>query len=258
MSKEYIKKEEKKQRKSRRGKSFLVISLSVIVGIILGIAIALLWWEEKANIDRIKVEQLTKEINQLKKDISDAKLYVYLGQLMPDGRMELGSGSTYETEISIILRKAQDSLKINNVEGAEKIYLELLNKFPRFPWTYVYLADLQKNEENATKFYSIAETHFEKIVNLIQPHQPSFDNGLAYCYLKLNKIEKAEALYKKLKIMFPNSASSYVGLGAVWMLKKDYKRAQEEFKKALELDPDSEEAKANLEKVQKLLQTHSQ
>ncbi|MCG8409986.1 MAG: tetratricopeptide repeat protein, partial [Bacteroidales bacterium] len=69
-----------------------------------------------------------------------------------------------------------------------------------------------------------------------------------YC-LKNNKIDMSIEIFQKYVSTYNTSFTAYNYLGEALFAKKQIKKAEENFKKAVELKPDYEEAKENLKRI---------
>ena len=72
---------------------------------------------------------------------------------------------------------------------------------------------------------------------------------LGLAYLEENKLEEAEAEFKKLIRLAPGEALGYANLGIVYMRMGKYEEAEEQLKKAIEINPDDPDIRLNLAKV---------
>ncbi|MCK4748240.1 MAG: VCBS repeat-containing protein [Bacteroidales bacterium] len=79
---------------------------------------------------------------------------------------------------------------------------------------------------------------------------------LGLAYLEENKLEKAEAEFKKLIMLAPGEALGYANLGIVYMRMGNYNEAEEQLKKGVEINPEDPEIRLNLASVYNL--THKE
>lgn len=68
---------------------------------------------------------------------------------------------------------------------------------------------------------------------------------------KIGDLDGAIRLFNEATLAAPNYSDSYNNLGYAHYKKGDYARAEECFKKAVELDPGNQKARSNLERIQK-------
>ncbi len=89
-----------------------------------------------------------------------------------------------------------------------------------------------------------AYTYFKKASNLA-PLNPEFQNKLAVSLIAMNKLEEAQLIYDNTIKENPNFAQAYCNLGYVWLMKGNSSMAELNYNRALELDPDYEQAIIN-------------
>lgn len=70
------------------------------------------------------------------------------------------------------------------------------------------------------------------------PHKPRTHINLGFLYLKAQDLQRAEDHFKKAIELDPNSANAHLNLGLVYLLKKDYDSALKEYELALKIRPD--------------------
>jgi tetratricopeptide (TPR) repeat protein len=73
---------------------------------------------------------------------------------------------------------------------------------------------------------------------------------LAYSHLNLGDYEKAEEFFTEALRFTTDDPYIYVGLGVIAQSRQQYPQAKQLYRKALELDPDCQEAKENLRQIQ--------
>lgn len=76
---------------------------------------------------------------------------------------------------------------------------------------------------------------------------------LGYAYLMLKDLSKAEEYYRKALDMTPNNPDILLGLGVIMQTRSQYQDAKEYYENALVLDPNLEEARQNLREIQSYL-----
>jgi Flp pilus assembly protein TadD len=98
------------------------------------------------------------------------------------------------------------------------------------------------------KQYDLAEEAFKKVVSLKKTDVYAMNN-LAILYMETGRLEDA-ARYAEMAVSTePNYSNGHLSLGSIYATQGDLDRAEKEFMRALELDPASRSAKANLERV---------
>ncbi|MCI0693382.1 FG-GAP-like repeat-containing protein [candidate division KSB1 bacterium] len=75
---------------------------------------------------------------------------------------------------------------------------------------------------------------------------------LGLAYLEENKLNEAEAEFRKLIDLAPNEALGYANLGLVYLRRGEYAQAEERIKKALQLEPNDPDVRMTSAKVYEL------
>ena len=75
-------------------------------------------------------------------------------------------------------------------------------------------------------------------------------NGLGYQYLQTGKINEALELFKLNVLAFPQSSNVYDSLGEAYLANGDTELAIKNYKKSLELNPDNDNAKQVLIRIE--------
>jgi protein O-GlcNAc transferase len=94
----------------------------------------------------------------------------------------------------------------------------------------------------------LAEAHLKQATH-VAPQEVSVYETLAGFYMKTGALASARGVYENLTRLRPNQAIYRVRLGSLLMRLKDDGAAVEEFKKALELDPNQIEALSHLAQI---------
>ena len=125
-----------------------------------------------------------------------------------------------------------------------KILLEL----DEFQGRMLLIAIYQKEDK-----VDLAEKEFENfdLAHIDSTGNYGFYNASGYFFLRHKKYEKAIAMFKKQVEMAPDQANPYDSLGDGYKAAGKYNLAREAYQKALEIDPDFEAPKKNLEELQK-------
>ncbi|MBV1924145.1 MAG: serine hydrolase, partial [Flavobacteriaceae bacterium] len=79
-------------------------------------------------------------------------------------------------------------------------------------------------------------------------------NNFGYQMLNENKKQKSISIFKFITEEFPNNANAYDSLGEAYFVIEDYDNALMNYKKSLELNPDNNNAKIYIEKIEMLRQ----
>ncbi|NOY79324.1 MAG: tetratricopeptide repeat protein [Calditrichaeota bacterium] len=91
------------------------------------------------------------------------------------------------------------------------------------------------------KKYDDAIKSFETAIRIDSTRAESYQN-MAFAYIKKNNIKKAEELYKKVLELKKDDPKIYFTLGSVYYNEKQYDQAIKMFEKAIELDPNNKDA----------------
>jgi len=103
--------------------------------------------------------------------------------------------------------------------------------YTEFPlWRYLF-------KDNKVVRYAYTEYLVQKVLSL---NQKAIELG------KAGDLDEAISLFSEAVKLDPGYAESHNNLGYAYFLKGEYKRAEEQFKKALEVAPDHERARSNL------------
>ena len=75
-------------------------------------------------------------------------------------------------------------------------------------------------------------------------------NELGYHFLnELNRIEDAIEIFKFNISLFPNSSNTYDSLGEAYFIKGDLEEARQNYKRAIEVDPENHNARHMLRQI---------
>lgn len=107
--------------------------------------------------------------------------------------------------------------------------LELSPKYPTANYNRAFIAQSEKNIDEAIRYYKIA------IEN--QNFYPDAHNNLGTLYLKKNNLEKAIYHFSAAVQQNPQSAKVLNNLGALYARVKKWDKAIENYQKSIELDP---------------------
>jgi len=84
-----------------------------------------------------------------------------------------------------------------------------------------------------------AESFYEKALD-VEGRFPKAMNSLGVVYAKEGKIDSAKDLFEKIVMEFPmQSINAYINLGNCYKMEGDFKMAEEQYKKALLIDPEN-------------------
>jgi CubicO group peptidase (beta-lactamase class C family) len=138
-------------------------------------------------------------------------------------------------------KKYMASLVQNGVETEISYYLTKIDG--KLPFTYLQ----EGNYEEGLKAYKRAQNNNPKNGIISE----NVLNNTGYQELGKKNYEIAFSVFKICTILYPKSANAFDSLGEFYMLRGDNKNALINYKKSLELDPKSENAKAMINKLLK-------
>lgn len=78
-------------------------------------------------------------------------------------------------------------------------------------------------------------------------------NKMGYAFLQEKSIENAIMIFRENVKLFPNNANNWDSLGEAYFMNLDKESAIKSYKKALEIDPNLESAKAMIQKLEKII-----
>lgn len=87
---------------------------------------------------------------------------------------------------------------------------------------------------------------FEKAAEMA-PDRPEAANAVGLVWDDLGRLSRAEEAYRRALDIDPGYAPAWNNWGVSAFLRKDYREARRRFREALRLDPDDTEARLNLE-----------
>lgn len=122
----------------------------------------------------------------------------------------------------------------NNLEEAEKIFGELLEKYPDYAYGYYnYGLILQKKGDfkKALKFLNKAIK--------IEPHVAKFYNSLSAVYCDRTDFEKAISCLLKALKTDPHYIMAHINLSKIYLIRKEFNKALKHCEKAIKISPDN-------------------
>ncbi len=191
-------------------------------------------------------------------DEEEGDQYGYFWQLGEDNFMHSG-GTNGGTIWLIVLPKYNTGLTVTfNSNGGKinrwinKIAGDLLDDIENFPRKNPYFPireALIENTDNGIQHYKAlkdenpADYYFED-ANML--------NQIGYQLLGKERVPDAIKVFQLLVSEFPNMANPYDSLGEAYLINEQYDLALVNYKKALELNPDSDNAKKMIQEINKL------
>ena len=165
------------------------------------------------------------------------------------------------TEANNCFKKAlaYDELQVNawwglgNIQLKEQNYSEAIKLFRRC---------ISINNHSAVLYFYLGTAYLQNkdiknaLNNLINaqkldPKNPMIQYQVANIYMSQGKNDEALKILKNLEENMPKEAPIYISIGKIYKNKKEYKKALDNFNKAIDLDPkDSNLAKTLIERLQ--------
>ena len=78
-------------------------------------------------------------------------------------------------------------------------------------------------------------------------------NMIGYDLIKKKETKKAIEMFEFAIELSPKNANLFDSLGEAYFIEKEYKKALISYNKSVELNPNNDKAKANIEKINKIL-----
>lgn len=143
----------------------------------------------------------------------------------------IGTTSGSSAEAKSDFKRAQKAMKIQNYRKAEKLFIEMTQKYPNFAGPYanlgiIYARDGRDND---------AEKQYKKAIKL-NKNNPLVYNQLGILYRESGRFRKAESAYKKALKLDESYANAHLNLGILYDLYMgDLKKAVNHYKRYQEL-----------------------
>ena len=137
-------------------------------------------------------------------------------------------------DVNARLHLAQACQKAGKNTKAHRLYVRILNDYPRHPAASLALADIYTRRER-----------FERVVELLEPfYNPSasyeLTHLLAGAYLHTDRLDKAEPLFRAIIERHPTAAVDRFELATIYQKQNRHALATSQFRKALDLGCDVE------------------
>ena len=161
------------------------------------------------------------------------------------------------------LREAKNNVKKGSFEEAERIYRDILEKFPKNKRAHRSLAVLRKAKKPATNHLPSKDA-MKKLINFYlqgqltdavdhaqalttqYPEAFTIWNILGAANAGLGQLDVAIANYKKAIKIQPDYAEAYFNMGSVFQEKGNLEKAIKSYNRALAIQPDYYEALYNI------------
>ncbi len=140
-----------------------------------------------------------------------------------------------------LLQKANTFFQAGNLQGAETLYLSILEKYPNY-FEATYLLGVIAYQVGQ---YNLAIARFEQTLT-IKPSFADAHNNMADALKALGRLDEAIFHYKKTLSIKPDFPQSHINLGNCFSLLARFDEAIYHFEQALSTKPDFVEAHYNL------------
>jgi hypothetical protein len=131
-----------------------------------------------------RLQELASEISKARIDIDAVKKYSDVARMDPLGKQfDVGSGLQENTPISVLLEGTWQPIAgqfvFSTDAAAEKKYREVVEKFPTFPFAYVYISDcLRVRNDPAWKEYANKAIDILEKTTSLAAHKVQHDQAL--------------------------------------------------------------------------------
>lgn len=183
-----------------------------------------------------------------------------LGRYIEKDQLQRHNGVSYKFE-SIFLNDLKNKTTIillsNNLnivwDLGYSIHDLMLGKEYKIPKRSIYLAIRKECLNDVNKGIDLYRSLKMRTEGEYQFENPSELNKLGYELLRFGKINESIAIFKLATEEFPNNANLFDSLGEAYFTNKQYDLALNSYKKAIDLDDKSENAKKMVEKIRSLV-----
>jgi|GEM_PF-349738 len=155
----------------------------------------------------------------------------------------------YQKELVNDLKNPVALLTLGNIYLRQKSYEEAIDLYTKLLIFQPYNKEAHLNIGVAyhhLKQYDKAIEYYNKAIELDPKNFMAYFD-LGYLYENLNKDEKAISFYKKAVTAKPDYYIAYYNIGNIWLVKfKNVQKAEEAYRKALEIEPDHADSAMNL------------
>lgn len=107
--------------------------------------------------------------------------------------------------------------------------------------------NIETNEKEAFVY-----AYIDAINKTVQSNRNDFLNKIGYAFLKEKSVDNAIIVFQENVKISPNNANAWDSLGEAYFINGDKKNALKSYRKALALDPNSESAKAMIQKLENI------
>jgi len=178
------------------------------------------------------------------------KIYEHIQTLQDPNEQDRGESQkplkTAEFDASTLMETADEAMQKKDFQKALAIYSEANIKAPKNPETLFkmgYTLAQQERDDEALEYYKDALS--------LAPNDIAIHQALASLYRKMGEYASAQMHLNKSLELDDKNPITYYNYGNLLVDMKDKDAAKEMYKNALRLDENFQEAKAELEKLEK-------
>ena len=139
-------------------------------------------------------------------------------------------------------------INLNNEFTISVPYIQAIHPVTKTNWEGKgVLPDIKTNEKTA-----FVNAYVDAVRKTVKGNKNAFLNNIGYAFLKENSVDNAIVVFEENARIFPDNANTWDSLGEAYFINRDKENALKSYKKALALDPNSESAKAMIQKLENI------
>ncbi|MCF6236793.1 MAG: tetratricopeptide repeat protein [Gammaproteobacteria bacterium] len=137
-------------------------------------------------------------------------------------------------------KRAKKAMKIQNYRKAEKLLVEIIQKYPNFSGPYANLGIIYARDGRDSE----AEKQYKKAIKL-NKNSPAIYNQLGILHRQNGRFDEAESAYKKALKLDENYTNAHINLGILYDLYMgNLKKALDHYKRYQELSTEKDKKAA--------------
>ncbi|PWN57937.1 S41 family peptidase [Chryseobacterium viscerum] len=125
-------------------------------------------------------------------------------------------------------------------------YIKSIHPITKTNWEGKGVQPNIKTNENEAFVYA----YIEAINKTVKSNKNDFLNKIGYAFLKEKSLDNAIIVFQENAKLFPDNSNTWDSLGEAYFINGDKENALKSYQKALALDPNSESAKAMIQKLE--------
>lgn len=171
------------------------------------------------------------ELRMKQKRYEDAKA-LFEKILRLDPKAAWAKQAIDDAKLAPMLEKIAEEERLNHFENAEKLYEELLNKFPNNANNYIRFSNYYRNQKRYSKALDTALLGLR-----INPKSIPLYVELGYDYLLMGELERSRQAFAIALDYDPTNAEALAGMGRIHALIGDWENAGNFYRWALKINP---------------------